>query len=79
MGIQLENACKVSGTKKHPAHISIMIIPFVPLVKSPVDVVVSFGSDLMERAASGGLKQDLSSLPRNGAWGAWMKTRTPSY
>ena len=56
-----------------------MIIPFVPLVKSPVDVVVSFGSDLMERAASGGLKQDLSSLPRNGAWGAWMKTRTPSY
>ena len=40
VGIKLENAYKVSGKKKCLAHISI-IIPFVPLVKSLVDVVVS--------------------------------------
>ena len=27
---------------------------------------------------SGGLKRDLSSLPRNWTWAAWMKTRNPS-
>ena len=36
------------------------------------------GIDLREAAASSGMKTDLSSLPRNGTWVAWMETRNPS-
>ena len=55
-------------------------LQFCPSVSHPGSAWVSSPcTDLGESAAvSGGLKRDLSSLPRNWTWVAWMKARNPT-